>query len=199
MNHSTQYAGTRMKLLKCLLMLLFTIGGSAQLYSLPAEVLIIRHAEKATDGSLSVKGKERAAALVPFFADTKELTAHGNPVAIYAVSFTNEPNAQRAVQTVQGVADSLKLTINSTFTNDTFKNMVEEIKSNASYKGKTVLICWEHSMIPDVARAFGALQTPGRWQGESYDRVWKISFSSVGGRPSFQNVPQRLMFGDSAY
>lgn len=38
------------------------------LHAAPAQIIIIRHAEKPPEGNqLSIKGMERAAALIPFF------------------------------------------------------------------------------------------------------------------------------------
>ena len=173
---------------------------ACQLPAIPAQVLIIRHAEKPSEGnSLSLKGKERAAAYIPFFMETKELLAHGTPTAIYAAQASHDDPSQRSVETVQALADKLKITINTKYGRDDYKAMVDEIKSDPSYKGKMVLISWEHTVIPEIARAFGALQTPSRWQPEVFDRIWKLTFSSIGGKPQFQNTPQRLMYGDSAY
>ena len=53
----------------------------------PAQVLIIRHAEKSPQGSavsLSIKGQERAMAFVPFFTQTPELIYQGLPTALFA-------------------------------------------------------------------------------------------------------------------
>lgn len=165
--------------------------------ALPAQVILIRHAEKPDHGNeLSTKGRERAAALAPYFAETDYLTVHGTPVAIYAMAAPKGDSSLRAIQTVKPLADQLKMTIKDTIERDNYRKMVEEIKSSPAYHGKTILICWEHKVIPEIARAFGALQTPGRWPPGSYDRTWIISFDS-NGRPSFQNYAQRLMYGDS--
>jgi hypothetical protein len=41
------------------------------------------------------------------------------------------------------------------------------------------------------------LQTPAKWPGEVFDRTWVITFEPSG-RALFQNLPQRLMYGDAA-
>jgi hypothetical protein len=171
------------------------------LAAMPARVFLIRHAEKPTEGgnSLSLKGRERAAAYVPFFLETAELTSHGTPAAIYAPTSSQQDESQRAVETVQGLADKLKISINTKHARDSYKEMVDEIKADPTFKGKTVLICWDHTTIPEIARAFGALQTPARWPQDVYDRIWKLSFNTSGSRPMFQNTPQRLMYGDTSY
>ncbi len=173
------------------------------LEALPAQVILIRHAEKATkidtgnSDMLSTKGKERAVALVPYFAETKEFTTNGAIVAIYATNPSKEYPSTRCIDTVTPLADKLKLTVSRNFVIDDYKKMVDEIKSNAEYKNKVVLICWEHNFIPEIARAFGALQSPSRWPTDTYDRSWSIIFSPTG-KATLQNIPQKLLFGDSA-
>lgn len=177
------------------LIILLTVGESVQ--ALPAQVLIIRHAEKPPSGDLlSLKGKERAAALVPYFTETKELLSYGAPVAIYAMKPSKEDSSERPIDTVKPLAEALKLTINTNYERDDFKKMVEDISKEITYSNRTVLICWEHYHIPEIARAFKALQSPGRWPNEVFDRVWMITISPTG-KATFQNIPQKLMFGDS--
>lgn len=165
--------------------------------AVPAQVVIIRHAEKPSKGNnLDTRGRERAAAYVPFFQENKEIFTFGHPVAIYAMKPSKEDPSERPVETVTPLAESLKITINKNYERNDYKKMVGEIKSDKSYNDKMVLICWEHHLIPEIARAFGALQAPGLWQGTVFDRLWMITFSKTG-KATFQNQPQRLMFGDS--
>lgn len=183
--------------MKHLFSILVAILFHSCLNAAPAEILIIRDAEKTTSGaSLSTKGKERAAALVPFFMETQELLSSGMPVAIYAAGTSATEPFSYAIETVRPLADKLNLTIKINYIKSDFKKMVDEIKNDSTYNGKTVLICWDKDTIPDIARAFGALQTPSKWPHDSYDRVWVIKFSSTG-KPNAQNLPQRLLFGDS--
>lgn len=164
----------------------------------PSQVLIIRHAEKPTSGdSLSLQGRERAAALVPYFKETRELLTYGTPVAIYATASSKANPSQRPIETVKVLAEALKVNLITSYERDAYKKMVDDIMNNPTYHGKMVLICWEHSSIPELARAFKALQTPSKWQDNIFDRVWVINIAT-NGKVIFQNLPQKLMFGDSA-
>lgn len=167
------------------------------LEGLPSEVIIIRHGEKPPQGnSLNTKGKERAAAFVPFFQERKEVLTHGTPVAIYALKPSKTDASKRSIETVTPLAEALKVKLNKEFVHDDYKKMVEEIKTSPEYKGKMVLICWEHHVIPEITRAFGALQSPAKWPDETFDRLWVINFSNTG-KATLQNLPQKLLFGDS--
>jgi hypothetical protein len=71
--------------------------------------------------------------------------------------------------------------------------MINEIQTTRAYEGKTVLICWEHHAIRDLARELGvqdAPDFPGR-----FDRVWVISWHN--GKAKLRDLPQQLMQGDS--
>ena len=66
---------------KFLLLCLAWSCATSLVYGRPDQVIIIRHAEKPEEGEdLTAKGRQRAAALAPFFQDGEHLT----PVAIYA-------------------------------------------------------------------------------------------------------------------
>jgi hypothetical protein len=169
-------------------------------YSLaePAEVVIIRHAEKPDEGNeLSLAGRERAAALLPYFLGTPAVLEFGRPVAIYAQSQKHATSSLRPIQTVQPLADSLHLKINDTFERDDYKKMVAEIKHERKYDGHTVLICWEHKVIPEIAKEFDADDAPQKWRGNAFDRTWVLTATKNGHRYKFNDLPQKLMFGDS--
>lgn len=171
---------------------------TCNLCALPAQIIIIRHAETIPEGDqLSLKGIERAAALVPYILESPEFNAFGSPAAIYAAVSPKPESSQRATQTVKGLADNLKLAVRDKYESDDYKRMVEEIKSNSAFTNKMVLICWDQNVIPEIARAFGALQTPARWYGTAHDRTWVITFQPSG-KAIFQNLPQRLMYGDTS-
>lgn len=76
----------------------------------PAQVLIIRHAEKddASGDGMSLEGRERAAALAPFFTGTKTVLSFGVPVAIYAQPQKHEASSLRPIETVKPLAAALK-------------------------------------------------------------------------------------------
>ncbi len=163
----------------------------------PAEVIIIRHAEKQPDGNhLSRQGRERAAALVPYFLETPELLEFKTPVAIYAQAPKKNASSIRSIETVKPLADALKLPINETYLRDDYRKMLAEIMASKEFEGHTVLICWEHNVIIDIAKVLGAENVPANWPGSTYDRTWVISLKP-GQKPRLKDLPQKLMYGDS--
>ncbi len=167
-------------------------------FAQPAQVILIRHAEKPDEGNeLSLLGRERAAALVPFFQSTPAVTEFKTPAAIYAQLPKKQTSSVRSIETVRPLANALHLTVRQPFTKAQHKQMVDEIMAKPEFAGHLVLICWEHKVIPDMAHEFGADDAPAKWESSVYDRAWVITFHG-GTKPTFKDVPERLMFGDSS-
>jgi hypothetical protein len=187
-------------MVRCCCAALVCLSFAARIIAAPAEVIIIRHAEKPPEGpELNLKGEERAAALVPYFLHTPEVLEHQLPVAIYAQAVRKATASRRAIETVKPLADALKLPVVDRFSREEFQGMVNEILSKPEYEGHTVLICWEHKVIPEIAKAFHAAGAPATWPGDAYDRTWIITFpASAGAKPTCKTLPQKLLFGDSA-
>lgn len=165
-------------------------------FSRPSQVMIIRHAEKPQHGThLNLKGQERAACLAPFFIGTEKLNRSGVPVAIYARAATQETPSIRPIETVAPLAKSLGISILSGYGGKDLVPMTREILSNPDYDNKLVLICWDHHGIPAIARLLGANQAPEKWYKSVFDRVWILTFK--GHEVEFEDMPERLLFGDS--
>jgi hypothetical protein len=178
--------------LACVVALVLLAGQFAR--SAPAQVIIIRHAEKPPTGDdLNAKGRQRAAALVPYFLEAPEVLEYKTPVAIYAQKSTDSHKSRRPVDTIKGLAKALNQELIQYPREDALV-MVKDIMAKPEYEGKMVLICWSHTGIPDMAKAFGVKDVP-EWPGSVYDRDWIITFNK--GETSFKSVPQKLMFGDS--
>jgi hypothetical protein len=162
----------------------------------PAQVIIIRHGEKPETGSdLSPRGYQRAQALVGFFQNNPAVTQHGPPAAIYAEKPKPDGSQVRPLETVQPLAASLGLQVDTDYKKADASGLAQSILSNPDYRGRMVLISWEHHVIPAIAQAFG-LSRPPDWADDVFDRAWILNFD--GGKPvSLQNVPQRLLPGDS--
>lgn len=174
---------------------LLAIVGTA--FGQPAEIIIIRHAEKPPEGNhLSLQGRERAAALVPYFLETPELLEFKTPVAIYAQAAKKEASSVRSIETVKPLADALKVPINDHYLRDDYQKMLADVMARKEYEGHTVLICWEHKVILDIAKELGIENVPAKWPVTTYDRTWLITFKP-GQKPQLKDLPQKLMYGDS--
>ncbi len=164
----------------------------------PAQVILIRHAEKPAEGNdLSPRGFQRARALVSFFQTNPAVTRFGPPAAIYAAKPKADGAQARPLETVQPLAKALRLAVNTDFRKDDVAGLAASVMKDSAHAGKTVLVAWQHHLIPRIAKALGAAQAPDSWPGEVFDRAWIIDFDGRGKPVSFRNIPQRLLPGDS--
>ncbi|GAB3960749.1 hypothetical protein GCM10029978_010960 [Actinoallomurus acanthiterrae] len=171
-------------------------------------VMIIRHGEKPpskgapfgvtedgqqNDGSLTVRGWQRAGALVDLFAPQKGSLRAGlvRPATIYAA----QPNGDKGLrhsETITPLAARLGLQPKLSYGKGDEAALGKKL---ASAHGN-VLVCWEHSAIPDIVAAMGAVhpKPPAKWAGKRFDVVWVFTRDGKGWR--FSQVPQLVLPGD---
>ncbi len=175
----------------------------AQAWATPAQVVIIRHAEKPAIGNeLNFEGCERAYLLPHFFLKNAVVQRYKNPVAIYAMQPKDKEGSIRAIQTLAPTAAQLNLTIRNTHKKENFQEMIQEILNKPEYNKKTVLIAWEHKNIPILAEAFGLKldSNTDNWPGIVYDQAWVIGFktsSNTSPEPSLSIMPEDLLPTDN--
>ena len=164
---------------------------SANLAAQPQQILIIRHAEKpddTKDSHLTARGYARAAALVQYFSGSFSTADF-----LYATQKSSGSN--RPVETLTPLATALHMTINSSIADADYATLAQQILTDPQYAGKMLIVCWHHGTIPALARALGVDKPPTSWLDAVFDRVWRIQYSD--GQVIFDNLPQRLLFGDS--
>jgi hypothetical protein len=145
----------------------------------PAQIILIRHAEKPADPEdphLSPAGVKRAERLVSFVMTDPTMTRFGLPVAVFATQATKHDNGQRTQETVAPLAKALNLPVQTPYLGKDFAALAKLILANPAYAGKTVLICWNHEEIPRLAAALGVTPEPPKWKGSVFDLVYVISY-----------------------
>jgi uncharacterized membrane protein (DUF2068 family) len=145
----------------------------------PAQIILIRHADQPADPRnphLSQAGMERAEQLVPFITTDPLMTRFGLPVAVFATRTTKHGNGLRTQETVAPLARVLGLPVQAPFRSEEFPFLAKRVLRNPAYTGKTVLICWNHQEIPQLAAALGARPKPPKWKSGVFDLVYLISY-----------------------
>lgn len=178
--------------------LILWLSALEPLVAQPAQILILRHGEKPDEPAalhLSPRGQMRANALPSLLGKGSFLTSNAPVAAIYASRATKRGAGQRPGETVAPLARSLGVPLQTPFLTEQYAQMAHSILSNPAYRGKTVILCWTHHDLADLAGALGADPKPPKWKEDVYDRVWRVSFE--GGRVCFQDLPQRLLRGDA--
>lgn len=164
----------------------------------PAQVILLRHAEKPASAEavdLSPRGRERAQALVSLLGRHALLTSNAPIAALYATRVTRDNHSHRTGETLEPLAKDLDLPILKPFGSGDHKGMAAKVMENPAYRGKTVIICWTHHDLPQLAAAFGVKPLPPAWKESVYDRLWRITFSPS--QTQLVSLPQHLRAGDS--
>lgn len=165
----------------------------------PARVILFRHAEKPADENdihLSERGRERARALVSFFATQFGVSTNLPPAALFATRQTRGAASLRTRETLEPLAIALKLPIHAPEKAADFALLARRLLESPDYDGKTVVVCWVHDELGDFARALGATPKPKDWKKDDFDRVWVISFKTNGIR--CKTILQQLLPGDAS-
>jgi len=162
-------------------------------FSEPAQIILIRHAEKPEDTNavhLSKEGEKRAKELVSFLTTDPALTKFGLPVALYATHPTKHGHGVRTVETLTPLAKELHLPIQEPYLSEDYQGLARSVLSNPRYAGKCVVICWNHTEIPQLAAALGVRPEPPEWKESVFDRVFLITYED--GKAILKNLPQVL-------
>ena len=178
-----------------------------------SKIMLIRHAEKpATDGSnvgvdefgeasarsLSVRGWQRAGALVQFFMSPSQGPAAGiaSPDVIFAASATDAEDSLRPSQTALPLARLLGLKLRTDFRKNQTAALATALTTEVD---GTALVSWEHKAMPALAAALlgRAGISPAVWPDDRFDVVWVFDRMGNDGY-SFSQVAQMLLGGDMA-
>ena len=163
----------------CLIALLTTMAAVSSPPARPAQIILIRHGDKPSDPDnphLSRAGLKRAQALVPFITKDPAMTRLGSPVALFATRTTKHDTGVRTQETLEPLAKALKLRVQTPYLGSNYAELAKAILANPAYSGKTVLICWNHENIPQLAAALGVVPEPKKWKGSVFDLVYIISY-----------------------
>ncbi|ACB94514.1 hypothetical protein [Beijerinckia indica] len=181
-----------------------------------SKIMLIRHSEKpgkdpaqlppvirgvAPDGtkskdSLSVRGWQRAGALVRFFDPLPEKTepesAIARPSALFACKALPTNSSLRPQQTLWPLSDFLKVPVNVDFAEGEEQGLVEVARG----KEGVVLISWKHNKLPTIANLIlgDTTTAPQKWPIDHFSTVWVFDRGDQGW--SFRQVPQRLLAED---
>jgi broad specificity phosphatase PhoE len=162
----------------------------------PATIMLIRHAEKLTDGreDLSPAGFARAKAIPKLFGGPAAAAPHNLPKPDFLFATHVSKHSNRPVETITPLSAALGLPISHDVDDKDFAALAKELLSG-KYAGRVVLVAWHHGSIPAFARALGAAPPYDPWPDTQFDRVWKIDFED--GKVTLTDLPQGLMAGDS--
>jgi hypothetical protein len=157
--------------------------------AMPKTVVVIRHAEKPSDESnihLSEKGYARAAKLPQFFLRFDSASA----IRLIAQGQKRADSSLRPIETVMPASQQFQQTILHQFVKGESRAMVDFVRANHAFDGKTVVISWGHDELGSISAMLGANQ--GEWSSKIFDRAWVFRFDTDGALVRFEDVAQDL-------
>ncbi|KAH0594739.1 hypothetical protein MHUMG1_07573 [Metarhizium humberi] len=120
---------------------------------------LIRHAEKNTDGTISIQGQQREQCLVKLFGKSSKYNIQHIMVQTpYPGDSAEDHTTQRPYNTTLPLAESLGITIDHPC-NYTDTSCAGQAALNYTGPGN-VLIAWEHVHLPAVSKAIGGQDVP---------------------------------------
>ena len=142
----------------------------------PAQIILLRHAEKPPLGpELNEKGFKRAQLLPTFFISHPTLIEFGDPAVIIAAIPDRIGGSIRSIQTVIPLANHYQLEINETFPKASEATLVSAIFSNPKWHNKTIVVCWNRQGLPLLSKLLGA-NAPSNWDKNGFDKFWVIRY-----------------------
>jgi hypothetical protein len=176
------------------------------------KIMIIRHAEKHQRGShgqgvtedgrpasheLTVKGWQRAAALVQLFAADgakHNSSAIQTPKSIFASNATKQSPSLRAMHTAAPLSARLGIAVNHDYAEGEEDSLASAVLAAPS----PVLIVWHHGHISKLVRKIAGerIVCPHQWPDDRFDVVWILERSGSHDDWSFFQVAQRLLPDD---
>jgi phosphohistidine phosphatase SixA len=141
----------------------------------PAQILVMRHAEKPDDASdphLAPAGVARAQRLAAYIPDT-----FGKPDAIFAAAISK--HSERPFETVELLAAACGLKKPKTPFADAQYALLANQLLTAPYAGQRIVVCWHHGEIPDLMKALGAKHGdyPRPWDDLVFNLILKTDFA----------------------
>ena len=180
----------------------------------PHTLLMIRHAEKPSNGDLGVdeqgnanpdglipKGWERAGALVTLFAPNRTTVNSTLPLPGALVTPKYPKPVHRPYFTLLPLSQRLGVTILSEHAVDADPTKI--VRSLLDMEAVVVLVCWEHAHLVNIVDAMARTvpvtnqgDVPVSWPDDRFDVIWRFNRDEQTGKWTFGSLDQQLLAGD---
>lgn len=141
----------------------------------PKRILVMRHAEKPSDPKcpdLSAAGRTRAERLADYVPAT-----FGKPDFLFASALSK--HSARPIETITPLSQKIDVPIDTTFADQDYRALADDLLSQPSFAGKLVLVCWHHGNIPSLMLSLGAKPGTFRdpWDPTVFNLVLQLGFT----------------------
>jgi hypothetical protein len=149
-------------------------------------------------------GQARANAYAAYFDEWFSLAHKSPPVQINRLFAADEsPMSRRPILTLRPLSHQLNLYIDHRFADSDYAALATELQRDPQYAGDTILICWHHGHLIDLANALGMQAKPpsswkdGKWPGDVYGYVAQLVYDGNGQVTSSSYRNGQLMYDDA--
>lgn len=168
-------------------------------------IILVRHAEKpATGTGLALAGQMRAQAYSLFF---QNYAVNGQNLQFdYLFASDDSENSDRPRLTVTPFSKASGLPINDKYKDKDFQKLADHIQKHDKYNNSSILICWHHGEILNLANALGvnpaqlpaSATWPAKWHGDVFGWTLKLVFDANGNIVNDQVscTSEQLMYDD---
>ena len=180
-----------------------------------ATILIIRHGEAPPkpptlkpeppagtfNPDLMPAGRARANAYAAYFEDWFTLDDKSPPVQINRLFAADESSmSRRPILTLEPLSHELNLYIDHRFEDKHYAELAAELQTNPDYTGDTILICWHHGQLIDLANALGMQAKPPwpNWPGSVYGWVAQLVYDANGQVQASSYRNGQFMYDDAS-
>ena len=150
----------------------------------PSMVLLIRHGEKPveiTDPHITPDGRARAAMLA---IQIPRLY----PALSRLIATAPSKHSVRCIETITPLGIATKLPVSHSLADEQYPDLALALLGG-EYAGQTVLVCWHHGKLPDLAVLLGAQGAPAAWAESEFDHIWQLDYA-VDGSVRFSDLMQ---------
>ena len=142
---------------------------------IPSRILVTRHAEKPDDPmnpELSDAGCVRAERLADYIPAT-----FGSPEFLFATALST--HSARPVETLTPLSKRIGVAIDSTFGDQDYGALAQEVLSQPQFAGKLILVCWHHGNVPSLMRALRAKsdEFPDPWDPQVFNLILQLDYA----------------------
>jgi hypothetical protein len=121
---------------------------------------------------LSDAGYVRAERLAGYIPAT-----FGRPEFLFATALST--HSARPVETLTPLSKQIGVAIDSTFADQDYGALAEEVLSQPQFTGKLIVICWHHGNIPSLMRALRAKSDgfPDPWDPQVFNLILQLDYA----------------------
>lgn len=170
---------------KICLLFIFLLGFISTTFATPSEIIIIRHADKLeqnyTGPAIDPTGYVRAVRFAFYF-----LNKFGKPDDIVTTNPSHGKAHLASIREVQTIAPLINIlqqkdpriehNIYAPYPTTGYPKLAKFLLKNKHFNGEMVLVCWDHTTIPNLVSLLGVKDQLPAWPANDFDSVYILKY-----------------------